>query len=98
MAALKQFPRFNSSLAADGESLILKRYFHIGVAVDTPNGLVVPVLRNADSKGLTDIARELSELGRVAREGQLRREDMSGGLFYAFFAWRYRWLALYADY
>ena len=81
VAALKQFPRFNSSLAADGESLILKRYFHIGVAVDTPNGLVVPVLRNADSKGLTDIARELSELGRVAREGQLRREDMSGGCF-----------------
>ena len=81
VAALRQFPRFNASLLPDGETLVLKKYFHIGVAVDTPNGLVVPVVRDAGQKGLADIARELADLSARAREGKLKREDMQGGCF-----------------
>ena len=81
VAALREYPRFNSSLSADGESLIVKKYFNIGVAVDTPNGLVVPVLRNAEHKGLIEIARELAEISTRAREGKLKAEDMQGGCF-----------------
>ena len=80
-AALKEYPRFNSSLATDGENLVMKKYFHIGVAVDTPDGLVVPVLRNVDRKGLADIARELAEVSKRAREGKLKSEEMRGGCF-----------------
>ncbi len=79
--ALKQFPRFNASLKADGENLVLKKYFNIGVAVDTPNGLVVPVLRHVDNKGIADIARELSEISGLARDGKLPRSSMQGGCF-----------------
>jgi pyruvate dehydrogenase E2 component (dihydrolipoamide acetyltransferase) len=75
--ALKQFPTFNSSL--DGESLIIKHYYHIGFAADTPNGLVVPVIRNADQKTLLEIAREAGELARKAREGKLSPTEMQGG-------------------
>jgi pyruvate dehydrogenase E2 component (dihydrolipoamide acetyltransferase) len=79
VAALKKFPDFNASL--DGENLILKKYFHIGFAADTPNGLVVPVLRDADKKGILDIAKEMSALSAKAREGKLGPAEMQGGCF-----------------
>jgi len=79
VAALKKFPSFNSSL--DGDNLILKRYWHIGFAADTPNGLVVPVIKNADQKGVVEIAKETSELAAKAREGKLGPADMQGGTF-----------------
>ena len=81
VAALKQFPDFNASLDATGENLILKKYFHIGFAADTPNGLVVPVIRDADRKGVIEIARESGELAKKARDGKLGPADMSGGCF-----------------
>jgi pyruvate dehydrogenase E2 component (dihydrolipoamide acetyltransferase) len=81
VAALKAFPQFNASLAPDGQSLVVKRYFHIGVAVDTPEGLVVPVVRDADSKGVLAIARELGEVSARAREKKLAPGDMQGGSF-----------------
>ena len=80
-AALKEFPHFNSSLDHTGENLIVKQYVHIGVAVDTPNGLVVPVLRDADRKGLFQLAEELQELGDKARNRKLRLDDLEGGSF-----------------
>jgi len=79
VAALKKFPNFNSSL--DGENLVLKNYWHIGFAADTPNGLVVPVVKNADQKGVIEIAKETSELALKAREGKLGPADMQGGTF-----------------
>ena len=79
VAALKKFPDFNASL--DGDSLVLKQYFHIGFAADTPNGLVVPVLKNADQKGVLQIAKEMGELSAKAREGKLGPADMQGGCF-----------------
>lgn len=79
VAALKRFPAFNSSL--DGDNLVLKHYWHIGFAADTPNGLVVPVIRNADQKGVVDIARESAELAAKAREGKLGPAEMQGGTF-----------------
>lgn len=81
VAALKKFPDFNASLDPSGESLVLKKYFHIGVAVDTPNGLVVPVLRDCDQKSLFDLARELGEISVKARERKLGPSDMQGGCF-----------------
>lgn len=80
-AALKAFPTFNSSLAANGEELILKKYYHLGVAVDTPEGLVVPVVRDVDQKGIFDLARELAELGAKARGKKLRNNDLEGASF-----------------
>ena len=79
--ALKQYPRFNSSLLEEEKCLVQKNYYHIGVAVDTKDGLLVPVLRDAEQKGLTDIARELGELSARARDGKLKAEDMQGGCF-----------------
>ena len=79
--ALREFPEFNSSLDADGENLALKKYCNIGVAVDTPQGLVVPVLRDADKKGVMTFARELAEISARARAGKLKREEMQGGCF-----------------
>ena len=79
VAALKKFPEFNASL--DGEQLVLKQYFHIGFAADTPNGLVVPVLKDADKKGILQISQEMSELAKKARDGKLSPGDMSGGCF-----------------
>ncbi len=79
--ALKAFPTFNSSLSEDGESLILKKYIHIGVAVDTPNGLVVPVVRDVDKKGIYELSKELLEISIKAREGKLKAADMQGGCF-----------------
>jgi len=81
VAALKRHPRFNSSLAPSGEELILKKYFHIGVAVDTPDGLVVPVIRDVDQKSIIELSTELRELAGKARKGQLGPADMSGGCF-----------------
>ena len=78
-ANLKQFPTFNSSLTPEGERLILKKYFHIGVAVDTPNGLVVPVIRDVDQKSVYDLARDLGEMSVKARDGKLKSQDMQGG-------------------
>ncbi len=79
--ALRAFPTFNSSLSEDGESLILKKYIHIGVAVDTPNGLVVPVVRDVDQKGIHQLSRELLEISMKARDGKLKATDMQGGCF-----------------
>ncbi len=79
--ALQQFPEFNASLSHDGESIILKKYFHIGIAVNTDDGLVVPVIKDADKKGLFDIARELGELAEKAREQKLKKDDLEGGCF-----------------
>lgn len=81
VAALKAFPQFNASLDESGEKLILKKYFHIGIAVDTPDGLVVPVLRDCDKKGLLDLARELAEISKKARDKKLGPAEMSGGCF-----------------
>ena len=81
VAALKKFPEFNSSLEPGGENLILKKYFNIGFAADTPNGLVVPVIKNADQKSVIDIAREMTELSTKAREGKLSPSEMQGGCF-----------------
>ncbi|MCF5929553.1 2-oxo acid dehydrogenase subunit E2, partial [Xanthomonas perforans] len=80
-AALKKFPEFNASLDAAGENLTLKKYFHIGFAADTPNGLVVPVIRDVDKKGVLQIAQESGELAKKARDGKLGPADMSGGCF-----------------
>ena len=79
VAALAKFPDFNSSI--DGENLVYKKYFNVGFAADTPNGLVVPVVKNADQKGLAAIAKEMAELSAKAREGKLGPADMQGGCF-----------------
>ena len=79
VAALKKFPEFNSSL--DGDQLVLKQYFHIGFAADTPNGLVVPVIRDADKKGILAISQEMSELAKKARDGKLTPGEMQGACF-----------------
>lgn len=76
---MKEFPQFNASLSADGQSLIYKKYIHIGVAVDTPNGLLVPVIRDVDQKSVTEIARDLTDKARKARAGKLGLADMQGG-------------------
>ncbi len=81
VAALQKYPDFNSSLDAAGENLTLKKYWHIGFAADTPNGLVVPVVRDVDKKGVIDIAHETSELAKKARDGKLGPAEMSGGCF-----------------
>ena len=79
VSALKKFPEFNASL--DGDSIVYKKYYHIGFAADTPNGLVVPVVKNADRKGVLAIAQEMGELSAKAREGKLGPVDMQGGTF-----------------
>ena len=81
VAALKKFPSFNASLDEKGENLILKQYYNIGFAADTPNGLVVPVIKNADQKSVSQIAREMTELSLQAREGKLKPTDMQGASF-----------------
>ncbi len=81
VAALKKLPAFNASLDASGENLILKQYYNIGFAADTPNGLVVPVVKNADQKGIAQIAQEMGELSAQAREGKLKPADMQGASF-----------------
>ena len=80
-AALRQFPNFNASLDPSGENLILKKYVHIGIAVDTPNGLVVPVVRDVDQKSIYDLSAELAEISVKARDKKLMPGDMQGGTF-----------------
>ena len=79
--ALRKFPQFNVSLKGDGDTLVWKKYVHIGIAVDTPDGLMVPVLRDADKKSLIEIAKEMAELGKKAQSKKLKREEMTGGCF-----------------
>lgn len=79
--ALKMHPRFNASLAPDGQTLVLKKYFHIAVAVDTPNGLIVPVIRDVDKKGYIALAQDLKDVSERAREGRLKQHDLEGGCF-----------------
>jgi len=79
VAALKKFPEFNASI--DGDQLMLKQYYHIGFAADTPNGLVVPVIRDADKKGIIELAQESSDLAKKARDGKLSPAEMQGGCF-----------------
>ncbi|MEZ0187792.1 dihydrolipoyllysine-residue acetyltransferase [Ralstonia solanacearum] len=79
VGALKKFPTFNASL--DGDNLVFKQYYHVGFAADTPNGLMVPVIRDADKKGVVDIAKEMAELSKAAREGKLKPDQMQGGCF-----------------
>src|SRR5213076_3244370 len=79
VATLKKFPDFNASL--DGDNLILKKYYHIGFAADTPQGLVVPVIRDADQKGVATIAKEMGDLAKLARDGKLKPDQMQGGTF-----------------
>ena len=80
-SALLAYPQFNSSLTPDGESIVMKKYVHIGIAVDTPNGLVVPVVRDVDKKGVNELSRELMEISKKARDGKLTAKDMQGGCF-----------------
>ena len=81
VSSLRQFPEVNSSLSPEKDSLILKRYHHIGIAVDTPGGLVVPVIRDVGAKGITELSKELGEVSKKARDGKLSPADMSGGTF-----------------
>ncbi len=81
VTALKQFPQFNASLDKSGESIVIKKYYHVGVAVDTPGGLVVPVVRDADRKGVFDLAHELADISKAARDQKLKAADMQGGTF-----------------
>ncbi|WP_150046066.1 dihydrolipoyllysine-residue acetyltransferase [Methylomonas rhizoryzae] len=79
VAALQKFPSFNSSLSPEGDKLYLKKYYHLGIAVDTPNGLVVPVIRDVDKKGIFQLSKELAEVSELARLGKLKPADMQGG-------------------
>ena len=81
VTVLREHPRFNASLDKTGENLVVKKHYHIGVAVDTPDGLVVPVIRDADRKGVFDLARELAEVSKLARDRKLKPGDMQGGTF-----------------
>jgi len=81
VSALKQFPELNSSLSPEKDNLILKRYYNIGIAVDTPDGLVVPVIRDVDRKGITELSKQLGEVSVKARDGKLSAADMQGGTF-----------------
>jgi pyruvate dehydrogenase E2 component (dihydrolipoamide acetyltransferase) len=81
VSALREFPKFNSSLSADRDALIYKGYYHLGVAVDTPDGLVVPVIRDVDRKGIRELSRELGEVSARAREGKLKTADVQGACF-----------------
>jgi pyruvate dehydrogenase E2 component (dihydrolipoamide acetyltransferase) len=81
VSALKQFPEFNSSLSPEKNSLILKKFYNIGIAVDTPDGLVVPVVKDADRKGITELSKEFGDISKKARDGKLSPGDMQGGTF-----------------
>ena len=81
VTALKQFPQFNASLERSGEAVVIKKYYHIGVAVDTAEGLIVPVVRDADRKGVFDLAKELGEISKLARDKKLKAGDLQGGTF-----------------
>ena len=95
VATLKKFPEFNASL--DGDKLVFKNYWHIGFAADTPNGLMVPVIRDADKKAVPDIAKEMGDLAKLARDGKLKPDQMQGGTFTISLARRHRRHLLHAD-
>jgi hypothetical protein len=95
--ALRHFPTFNSSLDASGENLVLKKYIHIGFAADTPNGLMVPVIRDADHKDVYEVAGALAELSEKARTGTLNVAQMQGGFVHDLQPWRHRWYGVHAD-
>ena len=81
VSVLKQFPEFNSSLSPEKDSLILKKFYNIGIAVDTPDGLVVPVVKDADRKGITELSKEFGDISKKARDGKLGPNDLQGGTF-----------------
>jgi len=81
VSALRQFPEFNSSLSPEKDALILKRYYHLGIAVDTPEGLVVPVVRDVERKGITELSQELGAFSQKARSGKLTPSDLQGSSF-----------------
>ena len=81
VAGLKEYPKFNSAMSDDGENLIQRKFYNIGIAVDTPDGLVVPVIRDVDRKGVFELGRELGEISKRARDGELKAADMQGGCF-----------------
>lgn len=81
VSALKTYPQFNASLASNGQDLIYKKYFHLGIAVDTPNGLVVPVVKHVDTKGVFELAKELAEMSALARDSKLKNDQMTGSCF-----------------
>ncbi|MBV8523534.1 MAG: 2-oxo acid dehydrogenase subunit E2, partial [Acetobacteraceae bacterium] len=81
VSALRKFPDFNSSLTPEKDALIMKRYYHIGIAVDTPDGLVVPVIRDVDRKGVDELSQEMGAISKKARDGKLTANDMQGGCF-----------------
>jgi pyruvate dehydrogenase E2 component (dihydrolipoamide acetyltransferase) len=89
VSALKEYPRFNASLDASGENLIFKKYFHIGIAVDTPDGLVVPVVRDVDRKTLVELASELGEISAKARDKKTKALGDARWVFYHFQPWWY---------
>ena len=95
VATLKKFPEFNASL--DGDNLVLKNYWHIGFAADTPQRPVVPVIRDADKKGVPEIAKEMGDLAKLARDGKLKPDQMQGGTFTISLARRHRRHLLHAD-
>ena len=97
VAALRRYRDFNASLDANGDTLVRKGYFNIGFAADTPNGLVVPVVKTCDGKGVCAIAREMGELSAKAREGKLSAADMQGGMLFDQLARRHRRHRLHAD-
>jgi len=78
VTSLKAFPKLNSSLTSDGEALIYKKYFHVGIAVDTPNGLVVPVFKDVDKKSISELAVEMADVSKRARDKKLKPEEMQG--------------------
>jgi pyruvate dehydrogenase E2 component (dihydrolipoamide acetyltransferase) len=94
---LKHFPDFNASLDASGENLVLKKYIHIGVAVDTPDGLMVPVVRDVDQKGIVQLAKELGEISARAREKKISATEMQGGCFSISSLGRYWRHGIHAD-
>jgi pyruvate dehydrogenase E2 component (dihydrolipoamide acetyltransferase) len=96
LLALKEYPRFNASLDPSGENLVFKKYFNIGFAADTPNGLVVPVIANADRLGIFEIARILAEMSERARAGKLKAAEMQGGTFTISSSGRHRRHRVYA--
>ena len=97
VSALKQFPEFNSSLSPEKDSLILKKYYNIGIAVDTPDGLVVPVVKDVDRKGIVELSKELGDISKKARDGKLVRRDMQGGTLHHLQPRRHRRHELHAD-
>ena len=97
VAALQEFPKVNSSLSEDGDSLVYKKYVHLGFAADTDQGLMVPVIRDADKKDVYEIAQELGELSALARDGKLKADQLQGATFHDFESWGHWRHGFHAD-